>query len=63
MGINDVRTIVVEKLAEQGRIPSREIDAIVLKTIVTVLTSFGIKEDAPRIAGRFRPAAAVAKKR
>lgn len=33
------------QLAEQKRIQSGEIDAIVLKTIATALTSFGINED------------------
>jgi hypothetical protein len=45
MHIDDVRTIVTETLAEQKRCQSGEIDAIVLKTIATVLTSFGINED------------------
>lgn len=45
MQIDDVRTIVAETLAEQKRIQDDEIDAIVLKTIATVLTSFGINED------------------
>ncbi|HVX76455.1 MAG TPA: hypothetical protein VHB49_10020 [Bradyrhizobium sp.] len=45
MHIDDVRTIVAETVAEQRRIQSDEIDAIVLKTIATVLTSFGINED------------------
>lgn len=45
MQIDDVRTIVAETLAEQKRIQDDEIDAFVLKTIVTVLTSFGINED------------------
>ena len=45
MHIDDVRTIVAETLAEQKRIQNSEIDAIALKTIATVLTSFGINED------------------
>jgi hypothetical protein len=45
MNIDDVRTIVAETLAEQKRVQSSEIDAIVLKAIATVLTSFGINED------------------
>jgi hypothetical protein len=45
MQIDDVRTIVAETIAEQKRIQDDEIDAIVLKTIATVLTSFGINED------------------
>jgi hypothetical protein len=42
---NDVRAIVVETLAEQQRLHRDDIDAIILKTIVTVLNSFGIEED------------------
>jgi hypothetical protein len=45
MHVDDVRTIVAETLAEQKRVHNSEIDAIVLKTIATVLTSFGINED------------------
>lgn len=45
MHIDDVRTIVTETLAEQKRIQNDEVDAIVLKTIAMVLTSFGINED------------------
>lgn len=40
-----IRTIVAETLAEQQRIHHDEIDAIVSRTIVTILTSFGIDED------------------
>lgn len=43
-----VRTIVAETLAEQKRIQDDETDAIVLKTVTTVLTSFGINEDDKR---------------
>lgn len=39
-----IRTIVAETLAEQQRIHHNEIDAIVSRTIVTILTSFGIDE-------------------
>lgn len=39
-----IRTIVAETLAEQQRIHHDEIDAIVSRTIVTILTSFGIDE-------------------
>jgi hypothetical protein len=45
MHIDDIRTIVTATLAEQKRIQNDEIDAIVLKTIAKVLTSFGINED------------------
>ena len=40
-----IRTIVAETLAEQQRIHHNEIDAIVSRTIVTILTSFGIEEE------------------
>lgn len=39
-----IRTVVAETLAEQQRIHHNEIDAIVSRTIVTILTSFGIDE-------------------
>jgi ABC-type transporter Mla maintaining outer membrane lipid asymmetry permease subunit MlaE len=39
----DIRAIVVETLAEQ-RIHRDEIDAVVSKTVATILTSFGIEE-------------------
>ena len=41
----DIRTIVAETLAERERLHRDEIDAVVLRTIVTILTSFGIEED------------------
>src|SRR5437868_13985457 len=41
----EIRTIVVETLAEQQRHRHDEIDAVILKTIVTILTSFGIEEE------------------
>jgi uncharacterized membrane protein len=40
----DIRSIVIETLAEQQRIHREEIDAVVLKTVATILTSFGIEE-------------------
>ena len=40
----DIRIIVAETLAEQRRL-HHDIDAVVLKTIATVLTSFGIAEE------------------
>ena len=42
---SDVRTIVVETLAEQQRLHRDDIDAVVLKSVATVLTSFGIEEE------------------
>lgn len=41
----DIRAIVAETLAEQQRLHCDEIDAIVSRTIVTILTSFGIEEE------------------
>ena len=41
----DIRAIVAETLAEQQRLHRDDIDAIILKTIVTILTSFGIEEE------------------
>ncbi len=41
----DIRAIVAETIAEQQRLHHNEIDAIVLRTIATILTSFGIEEE------------------
>ena len=41
----NIGTIVAETLAEQQRLHRDEIDAIVSRTIVTVLASFGIEEE------------------
>jgi hypothetical protein len=41
----DIRLIVAETLAEQDRLDRDDIDAIVLRTIATILTSFGIEEE------------------
>lgn len=40
----DIRTIVAETLAEQQRLQRDDIDAVVLRAIATILTSFGIEE-------------------
>jgi hypothetical protein len=45
MDVNDIKIIVAETLAEQQRIHRSELDAVVLKTIATILPSFGIEED------------------
>ncbi|QHO79466.1 hypothetical protein ACH79_43085 [Bradyrhizobium sp. CCBAU 051011] len=45
MQASDVRAMVIETLAEQQRIRHDDIDAVVLKTVATTLTSFGIDED------------------
>jgi ABC-type transporter Mla maintaining outer membrane lipid asymmetry permease subunit MlaE len=41
----DIRAIVAETLAEQHRLQHNDIDAVVLRTIATILTSFGIEEE------------------
>jgi hypothetical protein len=41
----DIGAIVAETLAEQQRLQRDEIDALVLRAIVTILTSFGIEEE------------------
>ena len=45
MRSEDIKTIVVETLAEQQRLHRDDIDAVVLRTIATILTSFGIEEE------------------
>ena len=45
MDVNEVREIVAEVLAEQRRQHIEQADEVVLKTIATILTSFGIEED------------------
>ena len=40
----DVKAIVMETLIEQERVRRSDIDAVVVKTIATILTSFGIEE-------------------
>ena len=42
---SDVRAIVVETLAERQRLHRDDIDAVVLKSVATVLSSFGIEEE------------------
>jgi hypothetical protein len=41
----DIRTIVAETLAEQQRVHRDDIEAIVLRAIATILTSFGMEEE------------------
>ena len=40
-----IRAVVAETLAEQQRLRHDDIDAVVLKTVATILTSFGIEEE------------------
>ena len=44
MSDDDIRAVVMETLAEQQRIHHSDIDAVVVRAIATVLTSFGIEE-------------------
>jgi ABC-type transporter Mla maintaining outer membrane lipid asymmetry permease subunit MlaE len=41
----DIRAIVAETLAEQHRRYRDDIDAVVLRTIATILATFGIEEE------------------
>lgn len=41
----DIRAVVAETLAEQQRFRHGDIDAVVLKAMATILTSFGIEEE------------------
>jgi hypothetical protein len=41
----DIRAVVAETLAEQRRLHDGDIDAVVRKTVATILTSFGIEEE------------------
>jgi hypothetical protein len=45
MADDEVRAIVAETLAEQHRLQQANIDAIVLRTVASVLASFGIDDD------------------
>lgn len=41
----EIRSIVAETLAEQHRLHQGDIDAVVLRSIATILTSFGIEDE------------------
>lgn len=41
----DIRAIVAEMMAEQRQVHYGDIDAIVLRAIATILTSFGFEEE------------------
>lgn len=41
---DDIRAVVAETLAEQQRRHHDDIEAVVLKAMMTILTSFGIEE-------------------
>jgi hypothetical protein len=41
----DIRAVVAETLAEQKRLDRDDIDAVIVRTVATILTSFGIQEE------------------
>jgi hypothetical protein len=41
----DIKAVVLEAFAEQQKLYRGEVDSIVLRTVATTLTSFGINED------------------
>jgi hypothetical protein len=45
MSADDIKAVVHEVLAEQKLLNAHDVDHVVLKTIATILTSFGIEED------------------
>jgi hypothetical protein len=45
MQSDEIKQIVAQVLAEQKRLHNSEADEVVLKTIATILTSFGIEEE------------------
>lgn len=42
---HEIREVVSEVLAEQKRLHNSDVDEVVLRTIATILTGFGIEED------------------
>jgi hypothetical protein len=42
---HEIREIIIEVLAEQKRHDINDLDSVVMKTIATLLTSFGIEDD------------------
>jgi hypothetical protein len=42
---HEVRSVIAEVLAEQKRLHEDSIDDVVLKTVMTLLTSFGFEEE------------------
>jgi hypothetical protein len=45
MTADEIKEVVREVLAEQKQVSQPELDEVVLKTIATILTSFGIEDD------------------
>jgi hypothetical protein len=44
MNADEIRAVVVETLAEHQRVRDADIEAVVVRAIATILTSFGIEE-------------------
>jgi hypothetical protein len=40
-----IRAVVAETMAEQQRLHHEDIDAVVLKAVAAILTSFGVEDD------------------
>jgi hypothetical protein len=45
MNDQEIRQVVAEVLSEQHRLHNSEVDVVVLKTLTSILTSFGIEEE------------------
>jgi len=45
MSSDELRAIVLETLSEQQKIQHSDIEAVVVRAIATILTSFGIEEE------------------
>lgn len=45
MTSDEIKAVVCEVLAEQKLLQPNDVDAVVFKTIATILTSFGIEEE------------------
>jgi hypothetical protein len=45
MSDDDIRSVVMETFAEQQRIHHSDIEAVVVRAIASILTSFGIEEE------------------
>jgi hypothetical protein len=40
-----IRAVIAETMAEQQRLHHEDIDAVVLKAVMAILTSFGVEDD------------------
>ena len=45
MSSDEIRSVVVETLAEQQKIQQSDIEAVVVRAMATILASFGIEEE------------------